>query len=277
MNAKTISIINMKGGVGKTTLSINLGRYLSERKHKKVLLIDLDPQANATIVGIDPDFLKQHLKQKKTVADLFINCLKSYGPFPKTEEIKIEVSEYLHRSFESTDKKSYLDIIPSEIILSSVLKGVSIGPYELNRLLLDEVKKKYDFIIVDCAPTYSLLTTLALNATEALLMPVMADSFGVYGVQLMKHVIEEHQYDYGVEIKVVGLVFTMWEKDKKHQENFMAKIRKEWELQTFNAKISRSDWYRIANGKREMIWESKAHQAIKDEFDAFVEEFLQKV
>ncbi|KHD09407.1 hypothetical protein PN36_28370 [Candidatus Thiomargarita nelsonii] len=277
MNAKTISIINMKGGVGKTTLSINLGRYLSELKQKKVLLVDLDPQANATIVGIAPDELKQHLKQKKTVADLFINCLKSYGPFPKTEEVKINISDYIYRSFESTDKKSYLDLIPSEIILSSVLKGVSLGPYELNRLLIDEVKNKYDFIIVDCAPTYSLLTTLALNATGAILMPVMADSFGVYGVQLMKHVIEEHQYDYGVDIKVVCLLFTMWESDKKHQNSFMNQIRKEWNLQTFNTKISKSDWYKIANGKREMIWESSAHQALKAEFEAFVEEFLQKV
>jgi hypothetical protein len=79
------------------------------------------------LVGIAPDELKQHLKQKKTVADLFINGLKSYGPFPKTEEVKVNISDYLYRSFESTDKKSYLDMIPSEIILSSVLKGVSLG------------------------------------------------------------------------------------------------------------------------------------------------------
>ena len=78
MVAKKVSIINMKGGVGKTTLSINLALYLSEIKKMRVLLIDLDPQANATIVAIGEEKLKDLLKNKKSIADLFINCYKKY-------------------------------------------------------------------------------------------------------------------------------------------------------------------------------------------------------
>ena len=121
MVAKKVSIINMKGGVGKTTLSINLALYLSEIKKMRVLLIDLDPQANATIVAIGEEKLKDLLKNKKSIADLFINCYKKYGPYPKKELNNIDINDFLYRTYESYDKNAFLDIIPSEINLSSIL------------------------------------------------------------------------------------------------------------------------------------------------------------
>jgi chromosome partitioning protein len=275
MAAKKVSIINMKGGVGKTTLSLNLSQYLSELEGKRVLLIDLDPQANATIVGTDQEKLKDH---KKRTSDLFINCFKQYGPFPKVEKPKIDYREYIYSSWKSSDGRSFLDIIPSDIYLSSILKGVSVGPYELNRLIIDQVDERYDFIIIDCAPTYSILTTLALNATKAVLIPAMADSFGIYGAKLMKQVINEHEYDYGTTIKNVGLVFTMWKDTSSTQLAWSNDIIKTWGLpDTFKTHISQNDWYKIANGKRISIWDTSAHSAIKREFDSFVEEFLKRI
>jgi len=203
--------------------------------------------------------------------------LHAYGPFTKPIKSKIKLEEYVHRSFESTDKKYYLDIIPSEIILSSVLRGVNLGPYELNKLLVDQAEKKYDFIIVDCAPTYSILTTLALNATKAVMIPVMSDSFGVYGVELMKHVLAEHKFDYGVDINIIGLVFTMWKEASQEQHTRSSEIIKSWGFaNTFRTKISANDWYKIANGNRQNIWNTPAHKKYKAEFDEFVVEFLKK-
>lgn len=276
-SCKKVAIINMKGGVGKTTLSLNLAFYLSQIEKKRVLLLDLDPQANATIVGMSESELTKHKAGKKTMVDLFINCYKQYGPFPHTEQENIELKEYLHESYISDDKKSYLHIIPSDILLSSVLKGVNLGPFDLNRLIIDEAEKKYDYIIVDCAPTHSILTTLALNATGAVLIPVMSDSFGIYGVKLMNQVLEEHKYDYGNEIEIVGLVFTMWEPKKEHQLTFSTKIIKNWGKKfTFNIKIVKSDWYKIANGKRVPFSQSGAHSEPKQDFQNFVHEYLQR-
>lgn len=277
MGAKKVSIINMKGGVGKTTLSINLAFFLSEKKKKRVLLIDLDPQANATIVGIDDKKLIEFLKTKKSIADLFMNCFKKYGPFPKNNEDEIEVNDFLYRAYESIDKRSYLDIIPSEINLSSILRGVHVGPFELKNQIIQKVENEYDYIIIDCAPTYSILTTLALNATKAVLIPVMADPFAIYGVKLMKQIFEEHKEDYGVDVKVIGLVFSMWKKSEPvNQTTFSNKIIREWGLSTFRAKIWNSDWYKIANGQRKMIWDVPAHWDVKDEFESFVNEFIIK-
>lgn len=277
MTAKMVSIINMKGGVGKTTLSINLAQYLCEIREKKVLLIDLDPQANATIVGISDIDYKNHLKNKKTVADLFINCFKSYGPFPHPKPVSAILNEYLFRSYESNNRSYYLDIIPSEINLSTVLKGVSVRPNDLSELIINKAKNLYDYIIIDCAPTYSILTTLALFSTKSVLIPVMADSFGIHGVDLMKYVLQEHKYDYGQNVKIVGLVFTMWRANRTHQIKFENTITKQWGLSTFKTKISNNDWYKIANGKRVSIWNTPAGLKYKKEFDNFVDEFIIKV
>jgi chromosome partitioning protein len=277
MSAKKVSIINMKGGVGKTTLSINLALFLSERMKKRVLLIDLDPQANATIVGIDEKNLIEFLKNKKSIADLFINCFKKYGPFPKENKDEIEVNDFIYRSYESYDKSSYLDIIPSELNLSSILKGVHVGPFELKNRIIQKVEKEYDYIIIDCAPTYSILTTLALNATKAVLIPVMADSFAIYGVKLKKQILEEHKEDYGVDVKVIGLVFSMWNtREPVNQTTFSNKIIREWGLSTFRTKIRATDWYKIANGKRKYIWDTRTRWDVKDEFERFVGEYINK-
>ena len=276
--AKKVSIINMKGGVGKTTLSINLALYLSEIKKMRVLLIDLDPQANATIVAIGEEKLKDLLKNKKSIADLFINCYKKYGPYPKKELNNIDINDFLYRTYESYDKNAFLDIIPSEINLSSILKGVNVGPFELKNQIIQKAEKDYDYIIIDCAPTYSILTTLALNATEAVLIPVMADSFAIYGVKLMKQIIEEHNEDYNVSIQIIGLIFLMWDKKEPvNQTNFFTKIIKEWGLTTFREKISRTDYYKISNYKGGGIWKTKSHTHFKKEFEDYVTEFIDKV
>ena len=278
MVAYKVSIINMKGGVGKTTLSFHLAAYLSENKGYKVLLIDLDPQANATIVSTEPEKLDEHKKQKKTISDLFLNCFKQYGPFPKEEEAIDDYHNFLYEIYKSEDGKSRFDLIPSEIYLSTVLKGLHIGPYDLDRLLVKKAEKDYDFIIIDCAPTYSILTTLALNATKTILIPVMTDKYGLYGVELMKYIIEEHQEDYGIEIKTLGIIFTKYQKDDTSAIKLSNSIIKAWGKETFKTSIRNSKSYIVIDGKREAIFKKAyVRDEVRDEFENFVKEFEEKI
>jgi chromosome partitioning protein len=120
MSAKTCAIINMKGGVGKTTLSFNLAMYLAEKKAQRVLLIDFDPQANATVVATDPNLLGTHLSTKKTIADLFIHTYQTFGPIRKKASPQINLADYLYSVPSAAGR---FDLIPSELMLSSVLKG----------------------------------------------------------------------------------------------------------------------------------------------------------
>lgn len=274
---KMASIINMKGGVGKTTLSFNLAQYLAELKSQRVLLIDLDPQANATIVSTDPELYKAHCQTKKTVADIFVQAFKTYGPIRPPKDVELNIDEFIYEVYKEPKGKGRFDLIPSELILSSVLKGMTLGPYDLDKLLSPGVKSKYDFILIDCAPTNSSLTTVALNSTRAVLIPMISDSFGTHGTELMKQVLSEHKYDYGNEVKIIGVVFTLWE-NQDNQINPSNAIIKSWPANTiFRTRISKNNWYRVANGKRTSIWSTPAAAETKRQFDDFVKEFLDKV
>jgi chromosome partitioning protein len=273
---KLASIINMKGGVGKTTLTFNLAAYLAELEDQRVLVIDLDPQANATVVSTDGEKYKEHLATKKTVADIFVHAYKTYGPVRSPKVSNLDIKDFLYEVYKSKTSKGRFDLIPSELMLSSVLKGMSLGPYDLDKLLTPAVRLQYDYILIDCAPTNSSLTTVALNTTQSVLIPMISDSFGAHGTALMKQVLEEHAYDYGVSPKIIGVVFMMWE-NQDNQVTQSNEIIKSWTTgKVFRSKISKNNWYRVANGKRIKIWNTAAGGEYKEEFENFVKEFIAK-
>jgi len=277
MSPKTVAIINMKGGVGKTTLAWNLAFHLFSSHQQKVLLVDLDPQANATLLGLSEDEFENHRKTKKTIADLFIDCYKKYGPFPKPKEsLRQNYDDFIFQCEKSDDGTACCDIIPSELELSWVLKNAYIDPFLLEKTLNSSYFDKYGYILIDCAPTNSILTTLSLNAAKKILVPVMADVFAVYGVDLTKDVIEQHKEDYGVDIKVIGLVFVRYELDKANQREYKSKVVGKWGRATFTESIRNNDYYKISNGQRKDISRSAAHQDVKDEFEKFTKEFIEK-
>lgn len=173
---KLASIINMKGGVGKTTLTFNLASYLAELNDQRVLVIDLDPQANATVVSTEEDKYKAHLASKKTVADVFVHAYKTYGPVRSPKVGDLDLKDFLYEVYKSKSSNGRFDLIPSELMLSSVLKGMTLGPYDLDKLLTPQVRQQYDYILLDCAPTNSSLTTVALNTTQSVLIPMISDS-----------------------------------------------------------------------------------------------------
>ena len=265
----------MKGGVGKTTLSYNLAMELYE-KNKKVLLIDLDPQANASILVLSEEEYAAHKANKKTIADLFINCFKRFGPFDKPrglEETAFDNRLLLHRKL-FNQNGGYLDIIPSEISLGLILKGAHVNPYILEEMLKQEMFQQYDYILVDCAPTYSILTNIALNATKKVLIPVNADSFAIYGVKLMKEIINDHEEDFDTKVGIAGLVFVKWKtKNPVNQTECEKKIIPEWGETVFNTRIRESDYYKIANGMRIPVTDTRMSAEAKQELLDFVKEF----
>jgi chromosome partitioning protein len=276
MAAKLVAVINMKGGVGKTTLSYNLSDQLVRDENKNVLLIDLDPQANATIISVDEARLKAHRDAgKKTITDLFIDSYAPRGPIQGTTKPP-KLSDYVLNVFTTGSGKKF-DLIASDIYLSTVLRGISVGPYDLNALIGDQAHNQYDYIIADCAPTYSWLTTIAFNTCGAVLIPMVSDTFGLYGTQLLKQIVEEHKHDFGLEIKIIGVVFMM--KDKTASGTaFENEIIKSWGAdKIFGSKISENKWYRVAAGKRMSLDATSAHSGAKAELDAFVKEFMTRM
>ena len=271
MAAKTISVINMKGGVGKTTLSFNLAFELANSKNKKVLLIDLDPQSNATIVSMSDAEFAQHKATKKTMADALMRAYRPIAPIRQLQPPPMNMSDFTFART-VTSAGGSLDILPSELSVSSMLRSLPIGPFDLQHLISTSDLDHYDYILFDCAPTYSTLTSMALNSSQGVLIPMIADSFGVWGTNLMKQVLVDHKGEFGSAPSKIGVVFTLWE-EQVHQQLFRNQIVAQWgPNEVFRSKIKKSNWYKIANGKREGV--SNVNATASSEFTVFLTEFL---
>ena len=185
---RTIAVANQKGGVGKTTTAINLSACLAE-KGQKVLAIDMDPQGNMTSgLGLDKDSVE------KTVYDIII------GECGTDEVIQKGVLENL-------------DIIPSNIDLSAAeieLIGIEDKEYII-RNAIEGIKDQYDYIIIDCPPSLSMLTINAMTTADSVLVPIQCEYYALEGLSQLIHTINLVQKRLNPRLQMEGVVFTMYD------------------------------------------------------------------
>jgi chromosome partitioning protein len=202
---RTISLLNMKGGVGKTTLAVNLAWYMHQQQGKNVLLVDLDPQFNATQYVMDFTAFDLHRKTKGTIADLLIDQPKLSL---RLERLKKNPRSAFHNVRTSSTGKRF-DLLPAELDLAWVVKNPAQMDYRLEKLLVD-VRKAYDYVFIDCAPTDSVLTTMALTASHFLLVPMRPDQFSLFGYANLVKTIDTFRKNCPDpnQVKDLGVVFT---------------------------------------------------------------------
>ena len=185
---RTIAIANQKGGVGKTTTAINLSACLAE-KEKKVLAVDMDPQGNMTSgLGVDKDSVEN------TIYNLIIGEAKM-------EEVLIK------------DVLENLDIIPTNIDLSGAeieLLDVEEKEY-IVRNEIDKIKDNYDFIIIDCPPSLSMLTINAMTTADSVLVPIQCEYYALEGLSQLIHTVELVRDRLNPKLTIEGVVFTMYD------------------------------------------------------------------
>ena len=186
---RIIAIANQKGGVGKTTTSINLSACLAELG-KKVLVIDLDPQGNTTSgFGIDKEEIEN------TVYELMLGECSIRESMTKVENIE------------------QLSLIPSNVNLAGAeieLLGINEKEYILKNAV-DYIRDDYDFIIIDCPPSLNMLTVNAMTTADSILVPIQCEYYALEGISQLIHTIDLVQERLNSNLKIDGVVFTMYD------------------------------------------------------------------
>jgi chromosome partitioning protein len=210
-----ISFINMKGGVGKTTLAVNVAYGLAYLHGKKVLIVDSDPQFNATQYLLEDDVYLDHLKddQRGTLYDIFFpkrpGVLRTVaGPGQPVNRRRMALNACTLPIFNGGAGRGKLDLIPSTLNLFEIEMSRR-GTESRLKAYLNEKATGYDYVIIDCPPTVSIFTQAAILASHKYLVPVKPDPLSVIGLPLLERWLEEYTEENGVDIEPVGLVFTI--------------------------------------------------------------------
>ena len=214
---KIIAIANQKGGVGKTTTSVNLAASLGVLE-KKVLLIDADPQANATSgLGLDVDSIElgtyQLLEHTKTAEETII---KTSSP--------------------------NVDLIPAHIDLVAIeIELVDKDDREyMMKKAIRHLKDKYDYILIDCAPSLGLLTLNALTAADSVMIPIQCEYFALEGLGKLLNTIKSVQKIHNPDLDIEGMVLTMYDSRLRLSNQVVEEVKKHFSEMVFDTIIQRN-------------------------------------
>ena len=214
---RIIAIANQKGGVGKTTTSINLSSCLAE-KGKKVLAIDLDPQGNMTSgLGVEKESVEN------TVYELIL------GECTIKESISKTVVDNL-------------TIIPSNVNLAGAeieLLGINDKEYIL-RKAVDYIRDDYDFIIIDCPPSLNMLTVNAMTTADTVLVPIQCEYYALEGLSQLIHTINLVQERLNPKLQIEGVVFTMYDVRTNLSNQVVDTVKENLDTKIYNTMIPRN-------------------------------------
>lgn len=214
---KIIAIANQKGGVGKTTTSVNLAASLGVLE-KKVLLIDADPQANATSgLGIDVEEVE-------------------FGTYQLFEH-SISAEECIHKT-----NSPNLDMIPAHIDLVAIeIELVDQDAREsMLKKVVEPLKEEYDFILIDCAPSLGLLTLNALTASDSVLIPIQCEYFALEGLGKLLNTIKSVQKIHNNKLDIEGLLLTMYDSRLRLSNQVVEEVQKHFGEMVFDTIIQRN-------------------------------------
>lgn len=213
--AKIISIANQKGGVGKTTTSINVSSLIAAAE-KKTLLVDIDPQANSSS-GLG--FSNQN---------------------PSSYEVLIgekKIEEVIENTF-----MPFMDLLPSNInLVGAEIEMIDFPEREtILKKAFNEIKDKYDFIIIDCPPSLGLLTLNALTASDSVLIPVQCEYFALEGLGQLLNTINIVKQHYNKNLSIEGVLLTMYDSRLRLSQQVAEEVRKYFGDKVFKTVIHRN-------------------------------------
>ncbi|MBI3088261.1 MAG: ParA family protein [Candidatus Omnitrophica bacterium] len=214
---KTIAVCNQKGGVGKTTTAVNIGAYLA-KDGKKILLIDLDSQGNATLSsGVD------RARLSKTIYDVMVEGLSAEEAVIPSGIERLDILP------------SSLDLAGAEVRLSQVP-----GREAVLRSVCEPLKLRYDAVLIDCPPSLGLLTVNALVAADRVLIPVQCEYLALEGLSALLQSIELVRHSLNPELSVGGIILTMVDARSNLTKEVSDEVRKFFKELVFSTTVPRN-------------------------------------
>ena len=253
--AKIISFSNQKGGVGKTTSCVNIAAQIANKHNKKVLLIDMDPQGNATSgLGLPKS------KIKKTIYDVIIG--------------KADIKDAIIKT-----RFKNLSVVPATIDLA----GAELELYELendtefSKLAVDSVADDYDYIFIDCPPTLGMLTVNALSISNGVVIPMQCVFFSIEGMSQLLNTVKKIRQLYNPGLQIVGILLTMYNGRLTLTTQVVSELKKYYNELLFKVPISRTVRISEAPGYGEPICYHDPYGKGSLEYAAVAKELLMRI
>ena len=272
--ADKIALINMKGGVGKSTLAANLAWEMATGPwFKRVLVVDLDPQFNCSQYLMGASKMEAIIDDESpTVWDIFEQHTQAPGRSKRT----LDPADAVQHIYRPPNQQGSVSLIPSRLELSQTLKNPAMKE-GLLKAAIAKLEDQYDLIVLDCAPTDSVLTTAAYLTADAILVPVRPEFLSTIGLPLLETSLHEFSSQHDRAPDVLGLVFNAMseyvpgELQSEHQVRAVARA-KGWRV--FNAQVRYSKSFpSSARQGSPIFWTTYAHDKTKQNFHEFAREF----
>ncbi len=253
MGNKIIALANQKGGVGKTTTAINLSASLA-RCGKKVLLIDADPQANASSgLGVDIRELDA------SIYECLVNNIDPHEAVITTEVENLSLIP------------SHIDLVGAEIEMLNIADRES-----LLKRILTQLRSEYDYILIDCSPSLGLITVNALTAADSVIIPVQCEFFALEGIAKLLNTIKIIKSQLNPNLQIMGFLLTMYDNRLRLSNQVLDEVKRHFGDLVFNTVIARNVRLSEAPSHGQTIFEYDSHSKGAVAYKALAQEVLKR-
>jgi len=253
MGNKIIALANQKGGVGKTTTAINLSASLA-RCGKRVLLIDADPQANASSgLGVDIRELDA------SIYECLVNNIDPHDAVIATEVENLSLIP------------SHIDLVGAEIEMLNIADRES-----LLKRILAQLRAEYDYILIDCSPSLGLITVNALTAADSVIIPVQCEFFALEGIAKLLNTIKIIKSQLNPNLQIMGFLLTMYDNRLRLSNQVLDEVKRHFGNLVFNTVIARNVRLSEAPSHGQTIFEYDAHSKGAVAYKALAQEVLKR-